>query len=99
MVRKTWWSRLLAMTRRPWWARVLAVTRVVVIGAAVLGAAYWLIWRAPTVLYGYLDKTKDADRVARATAEASTRTGFVTGLLGLAALGGLVMTARTYRLT
>ena len=51
------------------------------------------------MLYGYLDETKDADRVARATAEASTRTGFVTGLLGLAALGGLLMTARTYRLT
>jgi hypothetical protein len=35
----------------------------------------------------------------RAEAEASTRTGLIAGLAGLAALGGLAITVRTYRLT
>jgi hypothetical protein len=50
-------------------------------------------WRPPA-LYKNIPAEKD-----RAGAEAVTRTGQIAGLAGLAALGGLAVTARTYRLT
>jgi hypothetical protein len=53
-----------------------------------------LIWRVPPALYSTV-----RDEPARVGAEASTRTGLIAGLAGLAALGGLAITARTYRLT
>lgn len=71
----------------------------VLIGLAVAGlvvvcAVIWLIWQVPPLLYAYVPEAKE-----RAGAEATTRTGFIAGLAGLAALGGLAVTARTYRLT
>ena len=64
------------------------------VGAVVLLALVrWLIWRVPPALYAYLPDPKN-----RAAAEASTRTGLITGLAGLAALGGLAVTTHTYRL-
>ena len=71
--------------------RYLAVGLAVLVGLVVVGL---LIWQVPSALYDYVDSEKD-----RATAEASTRTGLIAGLAGLAALGGLIFTARTYRLT
>jgi uncharacterized protein YjbI with pentapeptide repeats len=65
------------------------------LGAIVIGVvAVWLIWKVPPALYSYLPDPKD-----RANAEASTRTGIIAGLAGLAALGSLTVTARTYRLS
>jgi uncharacterized protein YjbI with pentapeptide repeats len=54
----------------------------------------WALWRIPQALYAYVPEAKD-----RASVEASTRTGMIAGLAGLAALGSLVLTSRTYRLT
>ena len=53
-----------------------------------------LVWRVPPALYEYVSDPKD-----RVAAEASTRTGLIAGLAGLAALGSLMITSRTYRLT
>jgi hypothetical protein len=53
-----------------------------------------LVWLVPPALYRYVHNEQ-----ARVGAEASTRTGLIAGLAGLAALGGLAITARTYRLT
>ena len=65
------------------------------VGAAgLLVLVGWVVWRVPQALYAYVPEPKD-----RATAEASTRTGMIAGLAGLAALGSLALTTRTYRLT
>jgi uncharacterized protein YjbI with pentapeptide repeats len=61
---------------------------------AVLAGVALVVWLVPPALYKYVPDPKD-----RAAAEASTRTGVIAGLAGLAALGGLAITARTYRLT
>jgi hypothetical protein len=60
----------------------------------LLALVAWLVWKVPPALYAYVPDPKD-----RANAEASTRIGIITGLAGLAALGSLAMTTRTYRLT
>ncbi len=70
-----------------WW-------QYVALGLAGLAGIVLLVWRAPPALYAYVPDPKD-----RAAAEASTRTGLIAGLAGLAALGGLFFTSRTYRLT
>ena len=68
--------------------------------AAVLGAVaglavvVLLIWRVPPLLYQYVPDAKD-----RAGAEATTRTGLLAGLVGLAALGTLILNSQTYRVT
>jgi uncharacterized protein YjbI with pentapeptide repeats len=59
------------------------------VGVGVL-VVVLLVWWVPSALYGYVDNEKD-----RATAEASTRTGIIAGLVGLVALGSLVISART----
>src|SRR5947209_20071799 len=59
----------------------------------VFGLVGLLIWRVPTLLYEYVP-----DPNQRTAAEASTRTGFIAGLAGLAALGGLAVTSRMYQL-
>jgi hypothetical protein len=65
------------------------------VGAAgLLILVLWAVWRVPQALYTYVPEPKD-----RANVEASTRTGMIAGLAGLAALGGLALTSRTYRLT
>jgi uncharacterized protein YjbI with pentapeptide repeats len=79
-------SRREARTWRPWHYAVL--------GLLGLAGVVLLVWWVPPALYDYVDNEKD-----RAAAEASTRTGIIAGLAGLAALGGLAITARTYRLT
>jgi Pentapeptide repeats (8 copies) len=75
-------------------ARALVGLTVFVGLAVVVGLAVLLVWRVPPLLYAYVP-----DLNQRAVAEASTRTGFIAGLAGLAALGGLAMSSRTYRLT
>ena len=64
------------------------------LGLIGLAGVVLLIWWVPPALYGHVQ-----DEPARVSAEASTRTGLIAGLAGLAALGGLAITARTYRLT
>jgi hypothetical protein len=63
-------------------------------GLALFAGVSWLIWKVPPVLYDYVPVPED-----RAGAESTTRTGLGAGLAGLAALGSLAVTARTYRLT
>jgi hypothetical protein len=78
--------------RRRWGRRAI---RVVAWGSAglgvvvLLGLMAWLVWKVLPALYAYVPNPKD-----RADAEASTRTGIVAGLAGLAALGSLVITTR-----
>jgi hypothetical protein len=64
------------------------------LGLLGLAGVVLLVWRIPPALYKIV-----RDEPARVSAEASTRTGLIAGLAGLAALGGLALTARTYRLT
>lgn len=65
------------------------------LGALVLlTVVLWLVLRLPQMLYSYVPDPKE-----RAGAEATTRTGLIAGLAGLAALGSLTVTARTYRLS
>jgi hypothetical protein len=76
--------------QRRWWLGAAAALG----GLVGLTAVVLLVWLAPPALYKNIPAGKD-----RAGAEAVTRTGFIAGLAGLAALGGLAITARTYRLT
>jgi uncharacterized protein YjbI with pentapeptide repeats len=66
----------------------------VLAGIGVLGLVGWALWKVPPMWYDYVPVPKD-----RAGAEAATRTGLIAGLAGLAALGGLAVAHRTYRLT
>ena len=76
--------------RRRWWLRATGI-----IGGFIgLAGIILVVWLVPPMLYKYVPGQKD-----RATAEASTRTGFLAGLVGLAALGGLAINARTLRET
>ncbi|MBO0822443.1 MAG: pentapeptide repeat-containing protein [Actinobacteria bacterium] len=77
-----------ATLRVAWWA--LAALGVLVL----LAGAMWLVLKLPQTLYSYVPDPKD-----RAGAEATTRTGLIAALAGLAALGSLAVTARTYRLS
>jgi hypothetical protein len=87
--------------KQPWWRhRVIRRAAVYLVGVsailaltAVAGLVVLLVWRAPQLLYEYVP-----DLNQRATAEASTRTGLIAGLAGFAALGGLAVSSRTYRL-
>ena len=64
-------------------------------GLVVLVVLGWAIWKVPPLLYSDPALApKD-----RADAESSTRTGLIAGLAGLAALGSLLVTSRTYRVT
>jgi uncharacterized membrane protein YjgN (DUF898 family) len=53
----------------------------------VLAGAVWLVWKVPPALYAYVPDSKD-----RASAEATTCTGLIAALAGLAALGSLAVT-------
>lgn len=86
MVIRRW--RGAATLRVAWWA--LAALGVLVL----LAGAAWLVLKLPQILYSYVPDPKD-----RAGAEATTRTGLIAALAGLAALGSLAVTARTYRLS
>jgi hypothetical protein len=74
--------------RRPWWHWALA-------GPALVGA-FLAVWKLPLLLYG--DVTK-ASADARLQAASGFRTALIAGVAGLAALGSLVISRRTYRLT
>jgi len=78
--------------QRPGWHWVLASF----VALAVLAGIILAVWKLPSLLYG--DVTK-ASADARLQAASGFRTAFVAGLVGLAALGSLVMATRTYRLT
>lgn len=81
---------VLDAARRRWWLGAAAL----IVGFISLVGFVLVVWLVPPVLYKYVSDPKD-----RATAEASTRTGFLAGLVGLAALGGLAINARTLRET
>jgi uncharacterized membrane-anchored protein len=74
--------------------RIMLWVVAVVVAAGLLVLVMWAVWRVPQVLYAYVPEPKD-----RTSVEASTRTGMIAGLAGLAALGSLALTTRTYRLT
>lgn len=74
--------------RRPWWHWALA-------GPALVGA-FLAVWKLLLLLYG--DVTK-ASADARLQAASGFRTALIAGVAGLAALGSLVQSRRTYRLT
>jgi hypothetical protein len=66
----------------------------VVAGLVLLTGLVLAVWMVPPLLYSYVTDAKE-----RASAEASTRTGIIAGVAGLAALGSLLITSRTYRVT
>jgi uncharacterized protein YjbI with pentapeptide repeats len=78
--------------QRPWWLWALAG----LVALAALAAIILAIWKLPSLLYGDVSK---ASPDARLQAASGFRTALVAGLAGLAALGGLAMATRTYRLT
>ena len=87
-----------------WIIGVVGVTIVVTV-------AVWLVWKMPGMLAGPVPPepdlgARDAEITAAATRYAayradvtSSRTGLIAGLAGLAAVGSLMVTARTYRLS
>jgi uncharacterized protein YjbI with pentapeptide repeats len=78
--------------RRPLWIWALAC----LLGFAALAGIILAVWKLPSLLYGDVSK---ASADARLQAASGFRTALVAGLAGLAALGGLAMATRTYRLT
>jgi hypothetical protein len=78
--------------RRPLW--VWALVGFASLAGIIL--AIWAVWMVPSLLYGDASK---ASADARLQAATGFRTALVAGLAGLAALGGLVVASRTYRLT
>lgn len=74
--------------------RVMLWVFAVVAVTGLLSAVGWAFWWVPQVLYTDVPDPKD-----RATVEASTRNGMLATLAGVAALGSLVLTNRTYRLS
>jgi hypothetical protein len=75
--------------RWPWWVWAL-------VGPASLAGIILAVWKLPSLLYGDASRASDD---ARLQAASGFRTTVIAGLAGLAALGSLVMAARTYRLT
>jgi hypothetical protein len=75
--------------RWPWWAWAL-------VGSASLAGIILVVWKLPSLLYG---DASQASADARLQAATGFRTALIAGLVGLAALGSLVMASRTYRLT
>ena len=72
--------------RWPWWVWAL-------VGPASLAGIILAVWKLPSLLYGDASQASDDARLQAAS-------GFRTAVIaGLAALGSLVMAARTYRLT
>jgi hypothetical protein len=75
--------------RWPWWVWAL-------VGPASLAGIILAVWKLPSLLYG---DGSHASADARLQAASGFRTAVIAGLAGLAALGSLIMAARTYRLT
>jgi hypothetical protein len=73
----------------PWWLWAL-------VGPTALVGISLAVWKLPVLLYGDASQATDDARLQAAN---SFRTAMDAGLAGLAALGGLVMASRTYRLT
>lgn len=64
-------------------------------GLVLLVGLVLAVWKVPELLYN----DPALAPKGRADVESSTRTGIIAGLAGLAALGSLVVTSRTYRIT
>ena len=92
-----WWIGRRNPRRRYRRKRTVRAAKWLLVGIAILallGLILWAVWRVPQLLYAYVPDAKD-----RATVEATTRSGLIAALAGLAALGSLAVTNRTYRLS